>query len=141
MPAVPVMFPPGRAMLSTIPISIASPLNRIATSGTVAVTCLAATLAPDVPTAISSTFRSTSSVARARYRWDVSLGPAGLHGEVAALDPAQLPHSIPEPVPTPARHVAEDPDQAHPLGGWGLGREQPAAGQQTEAGQGQAIPQ
>ncbi len=100
MPAIPVMFPPGRAMLSTSPLSIASPLTRIATSGTVAVACLAATATTEAPTTISSTFRSTSSVARARYRW------------VSPPRPSGTPRrgSGPRPSPAPAVHPRTRPN-------------------------------
>ena len=131
-PAVPVMFPPGRAMLSTSPLSIASLLMRITTSGTVLVTCLAAMLDVEAPTTISSTFRSTSSVARPRT---VGCLPrsSGTPRRGCGPRPSRAPAAHPRMRPNARQARRRGPRSGAPARTLGPGEGAARAGQQSEA--------
>jgi hypothetical protein len=90
----PVMFPPGRARLSTCP----TPTGRHAwkTMGIVLVACLARSVSVEEVAEITSTSIRTNSVAAAFCSPSTVFLPAKLDGQILALDMAESARPRPE---------------------------------------------
>src|SRR5262249_30140529 len=109
---VPVTLPPGRLMLETRPrLTGAPPIEKAI--GMVAVAALAASGAAALWIAtITATWRRTRSAASAGKSVQLTLGPAVLHCDIAALDVAGFVETLPDRVELAGSFTVRAAEQA-----------------------------